>query len=51
MSDEEVRGIRAAEVTEWFSAHIDGAAPPFRFSPIINSRMLRFFALTFSEND
>jgi aminoglycoside phosphotransferase (APT) family kinase protein len=30
----EVRGIQAERVTEWLASHIDGAQPPFEFSPI-----------------
>lgn len=30
-----VRGIRAASVTEWLAANIDGAKPPFHFALIV----------------
>ena len=33
--DPDVRGIRAASVTEWLVANIDGAKPPFRFELIV----------------
>ncbi len=31
---EQVRGIRADPVTEWFRAHVEGAKPPLQFKLI-----------------
>ena len=47
--DQAVRGINAEGVSSWLASHIAGAAPPFRFEPIVGGHSNLTYRVTDRE--